>query len=699
MALPVCLFLLFDATLVVLMSGLVVGSVLVDLTNTIRFLIWTGQQMVIDTMSRSSVLDTLGDRRLTSSSTDVTLFIVPDGGERYKPTHPGGLQHVVADLPAMKWNYRKPGYQILDQFSVHCWVTALEENRDAGTTGTYTIGCSKSNPFIGHTVAPIPSGIINRQYGLIRDNYFPQLSNILDLGCRRLCEIIGSRFCWLRKVMETNLWFRGRGALCITVEGSLSQPKLKFISGISLTLSARQAKPSDTNRDDIAPGAWNPSLLPVLHPDCPTQQRHLIVYVHRLSLAPSANVNVIHNANVTVFVSPTASVFGGMTTSTIRIKSASLTYVKEIAVLLRARPEILLSVSMEQLINLDIGYNTISQNTNVVELYNQILKESENANQLTFYSSGIGTYVPSTAHPRLRGCLLGTITQLTRQLQGSILSGLFCVIPIVLKCQEFHGDHRKGVSLIVADAVEQPVTKAEQLRLLIVGFPIICHSRSVEVQNHRTHQFSPQSQANLALSVQRIECMLPIKISIDFDEDVTFDSQSKCTPVYLLPLSFENRGGRNRDGIFDRVIGTGSKNSTAHAGKGTRNKSQKLVLRAFLIESHKGLSRMNYNFYTTSTYDDRLSSKDRGYTSTSSQDKRQRTRHIETIKSNIELPQLAGGDTSGMPRVAAFSEPLAFSRILVVISREETHEGSNGCEEIQEQGQELEERQRETEQR
>lgn len=57
--------------------------------------------MVIDTMSRSSVLDTLGDRRLTSSSTDATLFIVPDGGERYKPTHPGGLQHVVADLPAM----------------------------------------------------------------------------------------------------------------------------------------------------------------------------------------------------------------------------------------------------------------------------------------------------------------------------------------------------------------------------------------------------------------------------------------------------------------------------------------------------------------------------------------------------------------------------------------------------------------------
>ncbi len=50
--------------------------------------------------------------------------------------------------------------------------------------------------------------------------------------------------------------------------------------------------------------------------------------------------------------------------------------------------------------------------------------------------------------PHVRGSLLGTITQLTRQLQGSILSGLFCVILIVLKCQEFHGDHRKGVSLV-----------------------------------------------------------------------------------------------------------------------------------------------------------------------------------------------------------------------------------------------------------
>lgn len=41
-------------------------------------------------MSRSIVLDTM----------DATL-IVPDGGERYKPTHPDGLQHAVADLPAM----------------------------------------------------------------------------------------------------------------------------------------------------------------------------------------------------------------------------------------------------------------------------------------------------------------------------------------------------------------------------------------------------------------------------------------------------------------------------------------------------------------------------------------------------------------------------------------------------------------------
>ncbi|KAK0451378.1 uncharacterized protein EV420DRAFT_714383 [Desarmillaria tabescens] len=37
-------------------------------------------------------------------------------------------------------------------------------------------------------------------------------------------------------------------------------------------------------------------------------------------------------------------------------------------------------------------------NTNVIELYNRILKESEDANQLTFYSSGIGTYIPSTTH-------------------------------------------------------------------------------------------------------------------------------------------------------------------------------------------------------------------------------------------------------------------------------------------------------------
>ncbi|KAK0217460.1 hypothetical protein EDD85DRAFT_916368 [Armillaria nabsnona] len=37
-------------------------------------------------------------------------------------------------------------------------------------------------------------------------------------------------------------------------------------------------------------------------------------------------------------------------------------------------------------------------NTNVVELHNRILKGSKDANQLTFYSSGIGTYVPPTTH-------------------------------------------------------------------------------------------------------------------------------------------------------------------------------------------------------------------------------------------------------------------------------------------------------------
>ncbi len=74
---------------------------MVDLTNTILLFIWTGQGMVIDTMSRSIVLSTLGDRRLTSSSIDATL-IVPDGGERHTPTHPDGLQHAVADLPVMR---------------------------------------------------------------------------------------------------------------------------------------------------------------------------------------------------------------------------------------------------------------------------------------------------------------------------------------------------------------------------------------------------------------------------------------------------------------------------------------------------------------------------------------------------------------------------------------------------------------------
>lgn len=55
-------------------------------------------------------------------------------------------------------------------------------------------------------------------------------------------------------------------------------------------------------------------------------------------------------------------------------------------------------------------YNTVSQNTNVVELYNRILKKGEkDANQLTFYSSGIGTYVPSTARPRLSTWYYNTI--------------------------------------------------------------------------------------------------------------------------------------------------------------------------------------------------------------------------------------------------------------------------------------------------
>ncbi|KAK0475712.1 hypothetical protein IW261DRAFT_1340313, partial [Armillaria novae-zelandiae] len=36
-------------------------------------------------------------------------------------------------------------------------------------------------------------------------------------------------------------------------------------------------------------------------------------------------------------------------------------------------------------------------NTNIVELHNQILKESKDRNQFTFYSCGIGAYVPPTA--------------------------------------------------------------------------------------------------------------------------------------------------------------------------------------------------------------------------------------------------------------------------------------------------------------
>ncbi len=40
---------------------------------------------------------------------------------------------------------------------------------------------------------------------------------------------------------------------------------------------------------------------------------------------------------------------------------------------------------------------TRSQNTNIVELHNRILKESKDRNQLTFYSCGIGAYVPPTA--------------------------------------------------------------------------------------------------------------------------------------------------------------------------------------------------------------------------------------------------------------------------------------------------------------
>ena len=38
---------------------------------------------------------------------------------------------------------------------------------------------------------------------------------------------------------------------------------------------------------------------------------------------------------------------------------------------------------------------TYAQNTNVVELHSRIMKDCDNSHpQLTFYSSGIGTYVP-----------------------------------------------------------------------------------------------------------------------------------------------------------------------------------------------------------------------------------------------------------------------------------------------------------------
>ncbi|KAK0227051.1 hypothetical protein EDD85DRAFT_794893 [Armillaria nabsnona] len=117
MTLPGYLLLLFDAVLVVLMSGLAFGSVL------------------------------------------LIACAGKDGGERYTPTHPDELQHAVADLPAMrrafqwdmyattplsaehyaarytssrKWNYCKPGHQILDENSVHCWVPGGSDNIGGG---------------------------------------------------------------------------------------------------------------------------------------------------------------------------------------------------------------------------------------------------------------------------------------------------------------------------------------------------------------------------------------------------------------------------------------------------------------------------------------------------------------------------------------------------------------------------------------
>ncbi|KAK0493714.1 hypothetical protein EDD18DRAFT_1107710 [Armillaria luteobubalina] len=164
--------------------------------------------------------------------------------------------------------------------------------------------------------------------------------------------------------------------------------------------------------------------------------------------------------------------------------------------------------------------------------------------------------------------------------------------------------------------------------------------------------------------------------------------------LYRCHLKTEGRW--NGDGIFDRAIET---------TLGSRNLPMCLD-QVFSIESREELSRIIYNFYTITfsrLKGSRLSSKDGGYTSTSSQDKRQRTRHIQTIKNM--MPEILVEHriaTTGWWRYfrgcRGWSLPLASSRILVVVSREETRKGSNECEEIQEKRQELEERQREIEQ-
>ncbi len=127
-----------------------------------------------------------------------------------------------------------------------------------------------------------------------------------------------------------------------------------------------------------------------------------------------ANVTVILAAIVRVLVVNIASASRKKTTITYAARSAVKTVnTNAKGSVARARvTEIWLYASTEQPISLDTesvprfsplsSTDTFFQNTNVVELHNRVLKDVPDVPQLTFYSSGIGTYVPpstlSVAH-------------------------------------------------------------------------------------------------------------------------------------------------------------------------------------------------------------------------------------------------------------------------------------------------------------